>query len=165
MSWALCSENATWKSGEWLKLRSGRSSATSLSKGTSWCSYAPSVTSRTRPTSARKLGSPDRSVRSTSVLTKKPISSSTSPRPRPATGLPTTTSSLPLYRDSSVWKAPSATMYSVTPSCRPSARSLSSTSAGSWTCSLAPRKLCTAGRGWSVGSSSSSGAPRSFSRQ
>ena len=75
---AFCSVNITWNSGEWLRSRSGCSSSTSCSKGRSWCAYAPSVASRTRRSSSRKLGSPDRSVRSTSVLTKKPISPSIS---------------------------------------------------------------------------------------
>ena len=45
--------------------------------------------SRTRASSSRNRGLPARSVRSTSVLTKKPISPSISPRSRPATGVPT----------------------------------------------------------------------------
>ena len=56
--------------------RSAASSSTSCSKGRSWCAYAPSAASRTRPSSSRKVGSPPRSPRSTSVLTKKPISPS-----------------------------------------------------------------------------------------
>jgi hypothetical protein len=155
--------NITWKSGAWLRLRSGCSSATSRSNGTSWCSYAPSVPSRTRPSSSRKVGSPERSVRSTSVLAKKPISSSTSRRVRPAMGLPTTTSSLPLYFDSSSWKAESSTMYSVAPSPRPSAWRRSSSARGRSNLSRAPRCDCTGGRGRSVGSSSSAGAPASRS--
>ena len=47
------------------------------------------------PEKARTLGSPDRSVRSTRVLTKKPMSYSTSGRVRPAIGIPTITSSCP----------------------------------------------------------------------
>ncbi len=43
-----------------------------------------------------KLGSPDRSPRSTSVFTKKPISPSISRRVRPAMGTPTAMSSCPL---------------------------------------------------------------------
>ena len=44
---------------------------------------------------SRKLGLPDRSVRMTRVLTKKPINFSTSARLRPAIGEPTTTSCWP----------------------------------------------------------------------
>ena len=54
-------------------------------------------TSRARArSSSRKLGSPDKSVRSTSVLTKKPISPSISARVRLAIGEPTTMSSWPV---------------------------------------------------------------------
>ena len=52
--------------------------------------------SRTRASSSRKRGSPARSVRSTRVLTKKPISPSVSARLRLATGVPTTMSLWPL---------------------------------------------------------------------
>jgi hypothetical protein len=77
-------------------------------------------------------------VRSTSVLTKKPISPSTSPRARPAMGLPTTTSSLPVYLESSTCEAASSTMYSVAPSRWPSAFKRASSSPGSSTDSYAP---------------------------
>ena len=50
---------------------------------------------RTRPSSSANVGSPDRSVRSTSVLTKNPIRPSISARFRSAIGVPTTTSSWP----------------------------------------------------------------------
>jgi hypothetical protein len=57
-------------------------------------------------------------VRSTSVLTKKPISPSTSLLVRPATGVPTLIRSSPVYRYSSAWKAAKSSMNSVTPSLR-----------------------------------------------
>ncbi len=82
-----------WKTGECTRLRSTPSSSTSLSKGSSWWSYAPSALSRTRPSSSPQVGSPDRSARMASMLTKKPISPSVSCRVRPAMGVPTTTSS------------------------------------------------------------------------
>ena len=66
--------------------------------------------------SSRKVGSPDRSVRSTSVLTKNPISPSISARLRPAIGVPTTMSSCPCSASSSTWKAASSVMNSVAPS-------------------------------------------------
>ena len=56
--------------------RSGCSTFTICSNGTSWWVYAPSATSLTLSSSSRKLGLPDRSVRKTSVFTKKPISPS-----------------------------------------------------------------------------------------
>ena len=48
------------------------SSSTSCSNGTSWCAYAPARPRRTRASNSANVGSPDRSVRSTSVFTKKP---------------------------------------------------------------------------------------------
>ena len=92
-------EKETWKSGCRLRLRSMRSSSTSRSKGTSWCANAPTVPARTRRTTSRKAGSPERSVRRASVLTNSPTIPSVSGRPRPATGEPTTTSSCPDQRD------------------------------------------------------------------
>ncbi|HEX2206429.1 MAG TPA: hypothetical protein VHG93_02045, partial [Longimicrobium sp.] len=90
---ASCSSKSTCTSGEWLRARSGRSSSTSRSNETSWCSYAPSVPARTRRSTSRKRGLPERSARSTSTFMKRPISPSVSPRVRPAMVLPTTTSS------------------------------------------------------------------------
>ena len=48
------------------------------------------------PQSSRNVGSPDTSVRRTSVFTKNPISPSSSLLVRPAIGEPTTTSLCPL---------------------------------------------------------------------
>ena len=90
------SRNVTWKSGLWLRFRSGCSSSTSFSKGRSAWACAPSVTSRTRPNSSRNVGLPERSVLSTSVLVKNPINPSVSARLRPAIGEPTTMSSCPV---------------------------------------------------------------------
>ena len=42
------------------RLRCGWSSSTSFSKGMSWCEKAPSVTARTRSTSSRAEGAPER---------------------------------------------------------------------------------------------------------
>ena len=39
--------NITWNSGVWLVSRSAWSASTSISKGTSWCMYAPRAVSRT----------------------------------------------------------------------------------------------------------------------
>ncbi len=81
-----------WKSGVRPRSRLGSSSSTSFSNGTSWCMYAPSVASRTRPSRAAKLGSPDASTRRTRVLTKQPMMLSASARVRPAIGVPTSRS-------------------------------------------------------------------------
>lgn len=68
--------------------RFGLSTSTSFSKGSSWCEYAARSTSFTRRSSSRKLGSPEVSVRSTSVLTKNPTRSSRASSVRPATAEP-----------------------------------------------------------------------------
>ncbi|CAM4075511.1 hypothetical protein COSO111634_32725 [Corallococcus soli] len=89
-------ENITWNSGERLRLRSGLSSSTSFSNGTSWCANAPRVVSRTCLSRSRNVGLPSRFARNTSVLTKKPMRPSSSARLRPAMGEPTLTSCCPL---------------------------------------------------------------------
>ena len=61
---------------------------------------------------------PEVSARSTSMLTKNPISGSSSVRVRPAIGAATTRSSWPVYRCSSAWNAASNVMNSVTRSRR-----------------------------------------------
>jgi hypothetical protein len=86
-------------------------------------------------------------VRSTSVFTKKPISPSISRRERPAIGLPTTMSSLPLYLASSTWNAASSVMYSVAPSCLANAVSRDTVWLDSAIGSKRPRYVCIAGRG------------------
>ncbi|CAM5625251.1 hypothetical protein SGRIM128S_08646 [Streptomyces griseomycini] len=71
----LLSASATWKSGCRARERSGASSSTSRSNGTSWWAYAARSVSRTRAISSAKVGSPEVSVRSTSVLTNSPTTS------------------------------------------------------------------------------------------
>ena len=71
--------------------------------------------SRTRPSSSPNLGSPARSVRSTSVFTKNPTSSSSASSVRPATADPTGISVPAPSRDSSAASAACSTMNSVTP--------------------------------------------------
>src|ERR1051326_5148539 len=90
------STSLTWKSGPRPTLRSGRNSSTSRSNGTSWCAYAPSAASRTRPSSSRNVTPARTPTRSTSWLTKNPMSPSVSGRVRFATSVPTTISSRPL---------------------------------------------------------------------
>ncbi len=160
-----CSTNITWKSALRLMSRSSCSSSTSLSKGTSWCAYAPSVVSLTCRTSSRKLCPCSSFALSTSVLTKKPISPSVSARVRLAMAVPTLTSSCPAYLPSTVWKAASSTMKGVAPSCCASVFTASQSPFDHWKVRVSPRKLCAAGRGLSVGSSSALGAPSSCLRQ
>ncbi len=157
---AFCSANTTWNSGVRPRSRSGCNASTNHSKGASWCAYAPSVVSRTRATRVVNAGSPDRSVRSASVLTNKPIRPSISARPRPAMGVPTTRSAWPVWRSSSVLKAASKTMKSVAPSRRASACRASAVVCGSVKRSVSPLRLSTDGRGLSAGSSSGGAAAR-----
>ena len=95
-------------------LRARRRSATSTAK-------APSVASRTRAARAAKSGSPARLVRSTRVLTKKPMSPSISDAVRPAIGEPTTTSSSPVRRARRAAKAARSDMKRVAPRAWPRA--------------------------------------------
>ena len=78
--------------------RAGASACTTRSNGASWCAYAPSAAARPLARTSRKLGSPERSARSASVFAKNPSSSAVSGRVRFAIGVPTTTSSCPVYR-------------------------------------------------------------------
>ncbi len=89
---------ATWKRGFSLSRRSGQSSSTSFSNGRSSPANASTTTSRTRPSSSRKLNGPSSRTRSARVLTKQPSTPSVSTRPRPATGEPTTRSVRPPWR-------------------------------------------------------------------
>ena len=74
------------------------------------------------------------------------------------------TSSAPVYRDNNTCHAPSNSMKSVTPSRRLNSFSRAVNSAGTSTGSKLPRKLCTAGRGWSLGNSNTAAAPANCSR-
>jgi hypothetical protein len=69
-----CSTSMVWNSGWWLPARDGFRCSTSCSNGRSWCSYASRSYARMRSSTSRTLGSPDRSVRRTRLLTKNPMS-------------------------------------------------------------------------------------------
>jgi hypothetical protein len=99
------------------------------------------------------------------MLTKKPISPSSSTRVRPATGVPISTSSCPVQRESSAANPAATTAKSVVPWLRASARSPATSGASSRKSWPASRPPAAAGRGWSTGSSSSEGAPASRSLQ
>ncbi|GAA3624837.1 hypothetical protein GCM10022419_133020 [Nonomuraea rosea] len=160
-----CTVSRTWNSGWRASERLGVSSSTSFSNGTSWWENADRLVSRTRASTWRKSGSPDRSVRRTSVLTKKPTRSSSATSVRPATTWPIGTSAPAPSRDSSIASAACTTMYVVTPSARATSASRACASAGISNGALCPRCEATGGRGRSNGSASSSGAPARASRQ
>src|SRR5688500_12862265 len=139
-------------------LRGGCTTSTTCSNGTSWCPYPDSVVSFTCSSSSATPCGPLTLSRNASVFTKKPISPSTSVRCRFATGTPSTTSSCPLNLDSTTDQAPHSTMNNVASCRRASCLSPSLSFAPRFTPTAPPRKLCTAGRPRSVGSSSSTGA-------
>ncbi|GHG96598.1 hypothetical protein GCM10012319_61190 [Comamonas sp. KCTC 72670] len=138
---------------------SGSNSSTTLSNGTSWCAYAPSVTSLASLTNSRKLFPPSTFPLNTSVLTKKPINPSVSPLVRFAMAVPTQTSSCLAYLDSTTWNAASSTMKGVAPSLCASAFTSPHSPFGHSSPFVPPRYVCTAGLGLSVGNSSAAGAP------
>ncbi|CAM4039400.1 hypothetical protein COSO111634_31800 [Corallococcus soli] len=123
------------------------------------------MTRFTRPSSSRKVGSPPSRVRSTSVLTKKPMSPSVSLRVRPAMGAPTLTSSCSAQRESTAWKPASRPMNSVAPSCWHSAVRSCASFLGKRSWKLEPGCREPGDRGRSVGSASDAGAPASWFRQ
>jgi hypothetical protein len=87
--------NIAWNSGERARSRSGLSSSTTFSKGTSRCAKAVMARSRTPSSKARNPAPPSASARSVNVLMKKPISGSISARSRLACGVPTVRSCCP----------------------------------------------------------------------
>ncbi len=161
----LCQRNITWKRGPCAMLRAGCTRSTTCSKGMSWFCCASSDRARTRASSSAVVGEPDRSRRSGSVLTKKPISRSISHRPRLAVGVPTTTSSWPERRPSVAAHPARTVMNSVAPWRTPRARSPAVSASSSSTATQPPPWSCSGGRAWSAGSSRSSGAPESVSLQ
>ncbi len=160
-----CSANVTWNTGWCAMDRTGLSTSTSCSKGTSWCSNASTARARTWPTSSRNDGSPEVSVRSTRVLTKKPTSSRSASSVRPAIGAPRTMSVPAPRRVSRAAMLACNTMNTVAPDSRASVASPWCSVASRANDSVAPWCVAVAGRGRSVGSSSTAGAPASRSTQ
>ncbi len=109
-------------------------------------------------------GSPDRSPRSTTVFTSSPTSPSSSTWPRPATGVPTATSCCPDQRPSTICSTASSTVNRVTPCRRASSPSALSSSFGRSISTAPPRPDQPAGRGRSVGSSSTGTPARARSQ-
>ena len=154
-----CSASITWKSGFRARERAGLTFSTTCSNGTSWLAWAIRLTSRTRATSSRKSGSPAVSVRSTSVFTKNPTSSSSASSVRPAIGVPNGMSVPAPSRVSRPASAACSTMNNVAPLAWASASSFRWTSAPTRKSTMAPSFDATAGRARSTGSTSSSGSP------
>ena len=148
-SWLTCS--MIWNSGLRPAERGGLTSSTTRSNGISWWLYAARPASRTRASSSRKVGAPEVSIRRTSVLTKKPIRSSSASSVRPATGVPIGMSVPAPRRVSSVASAACAIIDTVVPVAMASSTTVA--------CTALPRSISnepaacvgTAGRGRSVG--------------
>ena len=104
-------------------------------------------------------------VRSTSVFTKNPINGSSSRLPRPATGVPTTTSLSPLNRHSNTCHAASSVMNSVAPSLLPNSRNCCVNSPPHAHRSTAPRRRDSPRRTCASGNFSTGNSPRNCSRQ
>ncbi len=161
---AFCSTRSTWTSGAWPGVRSGASSSTSLSNGSSCRRNAASVVAFIRSSSAANGGSPERSARSTRVFTNRPRSGSTSTRPRLAAAVPSSRSSVPASRPSSAASAAASTMNGLAPRWR----------ASSWSAAVrvgersngrrSPAGLHASVVGRSAGRSSRAGAPSSSAR-
>ncbi|MCQ0012543.1 hypothetical protein LUX39_00640 [Actinomadura madurae] len=146
----------TWNSGLRASDRSGASRSTTRSNGTPACENAARSAVRTRSSSSANVGSPDRSVRRTSGLTKTPTRPARSSSARPAMGEPSAMSSPAPDRCSSAATAACSTMNTLVPVSRARRRA---PAAGSRNGTSPPRWLASAGRGRSNGRSVSSGAP------
>src|SRR5215468_3631414 len=134
-----CNANITWNSGWCANERAGLSASTSRSNGSSWWLYAAKLLARTRPIRSPKLGWPDVSVRSTSVLTKNPTKSSSARSVRPAIGLPIAMSSPAPSRLSSAASPACSTMNRLAPCPRPSSSNAPCSCAESPNSTLPPR--------------------------
>ena len=86
----------TGKSGVRLTSRAGPSVLTTSANGASWLAYASRATCRTWAKSSENVGSPERSARNTTALTKVPTKDSLSRRFLLAMGAPMTMSSVPV---------------------------------------------------------------------
>jgi hypothetical protein len=145
--------------------RGGLSRSTTASNGTSACENAARSVSFTDATSSWNEALDCTEVRSTSVFTKNPTSSSSAPSTRPAIGAPSGMSVPAPSRCSSAATAACSSMNMLAPVSAASARSAAATSSGMDSSSSAPSKVGWAGRGRSVGSASSGGAPSSVRSQ
>src|SRR5271170_808791 len=75
---AFCKINITWKGGFGLPPHPGAIVSKSIPKGSSWCENACNVTSRKRLNNSLNVGQPDKLVRRSTELPKRPINPSTS---------------------------------------------------------------------------------------
>ena len=144
-------ENPTWISGCHDVDRTGSSTSTRRSNGTSACANARRSRSRVAASSVSKPDAGSTSLRNTMVLTNIPINSSRARSPRPATGLPIAMSVVPDSRASSTANALCSSMNSDTSCARASSDSAAWVAASIMNGTRPPRCDCTAGRGRSAG--------------
>ncbi len=97
-----CTVSMVWKTGAWLSWRSSPTAWTIRSNGTSWSPSAVSAVRHVLVTSSAKPGSPVRSTRTGSVLTRQPNNCFSASSSRLATGTPITTSDWRACRDSTL---------------------------------------------------------------
>ncbi len=107
---ASSTDSATWNSGALFCDRTGSTASTTCSNGTWTWAKASRSTSRTVATMSSKPAAGSTGVRSTRVLTNMPMRLSRRRSPRPATGVPTDTSSVAPRRASSTTSAACSTM-------------------------------------------------------
>ena len=153
-----------WNTGCRFMERAGLSCSTRTSKGRSERSRPSSVAPRTSSHSSVKVVEAEMRWRITKVLTNSPTRSVRASSSRPATCVPSTTSSTPkrLTRAAtSAWFS----MWGVHPRSRSRARSRSRRAAGTVTNTRDPLPVATAGRAVANDSSVSCGAPASRVRQ
>ncbi len=111
------------------------------------------------------LECPNTLVRMASVLTKNPMRPSVSFLVRLAMGVPTMRSVCPVILANRMKKALNSVMYNVAPILRLSAATSAESSAGMVAPAIAPRDVCKAGLGLSVGNSMTGRSPPSDVRQ
>ena len=111
------------------------------------------------------LECPNTLVRIASVLTKNPMRPSVSFLVRLAMGVPTMRSVCPVMRANRMKKALNSVIYNVAPILRLNAETFTESSAGMVTLAIAPRDVCRAGLGLSVGNSMTGRSPPSDVRQ
>ncbi|ARX89126.1 hypothetical protein SMD44_08613 [Streptomyces alboflavus] len=154
-----CQASMVWKRGWRASERVGLSASTRWSKGSASCSWAPRVVVRTRSSRSRNVGSPDVSVRSTTVLVKNPTRSAVASSARPATGVPRGMSVPQPCRVSRAASPACTVMNTLAPVVRASRVRAVCAASSRWKGTVSPRCEATAGRGRSAGSSSWSGSP------
>ena len=152
-------ENRTSNSGLRDGSRSGCSSSTSFSNGTSWCVKPPRAASRTRPRSSRKEGLPARSMRSGEDVHEEP--DQIFGLDAVAVGHRHADHQIVLTRPARQERLErrEETMNEVAPSRRARASTAMGSPAGRSPGMCAPARSTSAGRGRSVGRSSCAGAP------